>query len=110
MVKLGVSCNMINCSLNSINKIESKEQLYQYSKEQLIDMYWSTIKNNRDVMEYIINCSDKDLLDFQREWKWLKQYIDNNYQLCEEMCCLSDFKNKYKFDENGNIIGYEVKL
>lgn len=101
---------MIDCGLNSISKIESKEQLYQYSKEQLIDILWSTLKNNRDVMEYIISCSDRDLLDFQREWKWLKQYIDNNYQLCEEMCCLSDFKNKYKFDENGNIIGYEVKL
>ena len=42
--------------------------------------------------------------------KIVKQYIDNGYQLCEEMCCLSDVKNKYKFDENGNIIGYEVKL
>ena len=101
---------MIDCGLNSINKIETKEQLYQYSKEQLIDILWNTLKNNQDIMEYIINCSDKDLLDFQREWKWLKQYIDNNYQLSEEMCCLSDFKNKYKFDENGNIVGYEVKL
>lgn len=101
---------MIDCGLNSINKIESKEQLYQYSKEQLIDILWNTLKNNQDIMGYIINCSDRDLLDFQKQWKWMKKFIDNGYQLCEEMCCFENIKNKYEFDENGNIIGYKVKL
>ena len=101
---------MIDCGLNSISKIESKEQLQEYSKEQLIDMFWNTLENNRSVIEFIVNSTDEQLLDYQKQWKWMKKFIDNNYQLCEEMCCLSDFKNKYKFDENGNIIGYEVKL
>lgn len=101
---------MIDCSLNSIDKIENKEQLYKYSKEQLVDMYWNTLKNNRDIMEYIINCNDKELLEFQSHWKWMKKFIENGCMLTKETCCLSDIKNKYKFDEHGNIIGYEVKL
>ena len=101
---------MIDCGLNGINKIEYREQLYQYSKEQLIDILWNTLQNNQDIMEYIINCSDKDLLDFQKQWKWMKKFVENGYQLCEETGCFDDIKNKYEFDENGNIIGYKVKL
>jgi hypothetical protein len=73
-------------------------------------MYWFTLINNRDVIEYVINCSDKDLLDFQREWKWMKKFIENGCQLTEDTCCYENIKNKYEFDEKGNIIGYKVKL
>lgn len=102
---------MINCGLNSIGSIESKEQLQEYSREQLIDMLWNTIENNRNIIEFIVNSTDEQLLDYQRQWKWMKKFIEDGYQLTEDnCCCYENIKNKYEFDEKGNIIGYKVKL
>lgn len=102
---------MINCGLNNIGSIENKEQLQEYSKEQLIDMFWNILENNRNVIEFIVNSTDEQLLDYQKQWKWMKKFIEDGCQLTEDnCCCYENVKNKYKFDENGNIIGYEVNL
>ena len=102
---------MINCGLNSIGNIENKEQLQEYSKEQLIDMLWNTFENNRNFIEFIVNSTDEQLLDYQRQWKWMKKLIEDGCQLTEDnCCCYENIKNKYEFDEKGNIIGYKVKL
>ena len=102
---------MINCGLNSIANIENKEQLQEYSKEQLIDMLWNILENNRNVIEFIVNSTDEQLLDYQRQWKWMKKFIEDGCQLAEDnCCCCENIKNKYEFDEKGNIIGYKVKL
>ena len=102
---------MIDCGLNSINKIENKEQLQEYSKEQLIDMLWNILENNRNVIEFIVSSTDEQLLDYQRQWKWIKKFIEDGCQLTEDTCCCyENIKNKYEFDEKGNIIGYKVKL
>ena len=101
---------MINCGLNSIDSIESKEQLQEYSKEQLIDMLWNTLENNRNVIEFIVNSTDEQLLDYQKQWKWMKKFIEDGCQLTEDTCCYENIKNKYEFDEKGNIIGYKVNL
>ena len=66
---------MINCGLNSIGNIENKEQLQEYSKEQLIDMFWNTLENNRNVIEFIVNSTDEQLLDYQKQWRWMKNFI-----------------------------------
>ena len=101
---------MINCGLNSIGSIESKEQLQEYSREQLIDMFWNTLENNRNFIEFIVNSTDEQLLDYQRQWKWMKKFIEDGCQLTEDTCCYENIKNKYEFDEKGNIIGYKVNL
>ena len=102
---------MINCGLNSIANIENKEQLQEYSKEQLIDLFWNTLENNRNVIEFIVNSTDEQLLDYQNQWKWMKKFIEDGCQLTEDnCCCYENIKNKYEFDEKGNIIGYKVNL
>ena len=102
---------MLNCNLNSIDKIDNKGQLCQYSKEQLIEMYWNTLQNNRDIIEFIVTSTDEQLLDYQRQWKWMKKFIEDGCQLTEDnCCCYENIHNKYEFDENGNIIGYKVNL
>lgn len=102
---------MINCGLNSLGNIENKEQLREYSKEQLIDILWNNLENNRNIMEFIINSTDEQLLDYQRQWKWMKKFIEDGCQLTEDnCCCYENIKNKYEFDEKGNIIGYKVNL
>ena len=101
---------MIDCGLNSIDKIENKGQLCQYSKEQLIEMYWNTLQNNRDIMELIISSTDEQLLDYQRQWKWMKKFIEYGCQLTKNNCHCENIHNKYEFDEKGNIVGYKVNL
>ena len=102
---------MSNNNIFGLSDIQIKDDLKKFTKEQLIDMFWSTLENNRGIIEFIVNGTDEQLLDYQRQWKWMKKFIEDGCQLTEDnCCCYENIKNKYEFDEKGNIIGYKVNL
>ena len=53
--------------------LTSKEQLEEYTKEELMDMYWNYTKDVNKFIEHILNCSDKERNELKDFFNTMKQ-------------------------------------
>ena len=58
--------------LLGLEKIEKKEDLKKYTKEQLIEMFWERLEVDKDFMAFFLNANEKELLDKQQFARLIK--------------------------------------
>lgn len=58
--------------------LTSKEQLKDYTKEELIDSYFELSQNYKKFIDLIFNMNAKEFEDMKTFYRIINEYFDNN--------------------------------